>query len=451
MFKGLVMTACLACSGPAVAEPPQSPREAPADIVRYTLALRPDLRTGTVAGIESVEFTAGPGVTHLRFPANGLTIERATIDGRPVDFASTEQGVAFPLLQPPRSERTSTLRIVFAGKPRRGLVQQPAAIYSSYFACDWMFCLQDSPGDKAWFDLDLHLPAGASSVGSGRRLREQPSPDGLTVHRWRARRPYSPYLFSFAAGTLQFAERQQGGSRFTYVDASGAGADLVRLFEETPAIAAFFAAKAGLPLPEGGYTQVLVGGQEAQETASFSLIGRDALDRDLRDPAKQWIIAHELAHQWWGNLVTCATWQDFWLNEGFATFMTAAWKQHRFGEAAYQAELDIARGRVERAAELGYDKPLSWNGAYPSLSARRAIQYSKGALFLDRLRSEVGDPAFWSGIRTYTRRFAGKTVTSPDFERVMAEASGRDLSALFAQWVYGAPAAAAGSHALRSD
>jgi aminopeptidase N len=441
MLKRLLTIACLACSGGGAAEVPDATLNGPMDVVRYTLTLRPDIRTGTVSGVESVEFTAGKDVTHLRFSANGLTIERATIDGRPVDFAATGQEIAFTLPAPPRSGRTSTLRIVFAGKPKRGLTQQSAAIYSSYFACDWMFCLQDSPGDKAWFDLDLHLPTGASSVGSGRRLRELPGADGLTVHRWRARRPYSPYLFGFAAGTLQFARLQHGASRFTYVNASGGEADLNRLFDETPAIADFFASKAGLPLPDEGYTQVLVAGQEAQETASFSLIGRDALDRDLREPAKQWIIAHEMAHQWWGNLVTCATWQDFWLNEGFATFMTAAWKQHRFGEAAYQAELDVARGRVKRAEELGYDKPLTWNGAYPSLAMRRAVQYSKGALFLDRLRSDIGDRAFWGGIRTYTRSFAGKIVRSSDFERVMAEASGRDLSALFAQWVYGEPVA----------
>ena len=229
--------------------------------------------------------------------------------------------------------------------------------------------------------------------------------------------------------------------RFDFVNASGAEADLPSLFAETPAIASFFASKAGLPLPDRAYTQILVAGQEAQEAAGFSLIGRAALDRDLREPETQWIVAHELAHQWWGNLVTSATWQDFWLNEGFATFMTAAWKQHRFGEAAYQADLEIARTRLRRAAEIGFDMPLAWGGAYPSLPTRRAVQYSKGALFLDRLRTELGDAPFWNGIRSYTRRFAGGTVRSADFERAMEDASDRDLSALFAEWVYGRPGA----------
>jgi aminopeptidase N len=442
MLKRLLTIACLACSSGAFAEDRDLTRDAPMDVVRYALTLRPDIRTGMVAGVEAVEFRAGKDATHVRFSANALTIERATIDGKPVDFAAAGQAVAFTLPAPPREGRPSTLRIVFAGKPKRGLAPQPDAIYSSYSTCDWMFCLQDSPGDKAWFDLDLYLPTGALSVGTGRRLPQLPSTNGLTIHRWRALRPYSPYLFGFAAGALQFAERRHGGSRFTYVNASGAEADLERLFAETSAVAEFFEAKAGLPLPDKRYTQVLVTGKEAQEAANFSLIGKDTLDRDLGDPPTEWIIAHEMSHQWWGNLVTCATWNDVWLNEGFATFMTAAWKQHRFGDAAYQAELDVARGRVKRAAELGYDKPLTWSGAYPSLATRRAVQYSKGALFLDQLRSEIGDKAFWQGMRTYTRKFAGKTVRSSDFERVMVEASGRDLSAIFAQWVYEAPAGA---------
>ncbi|MFK4980152.1 M1 family aminopeptidase, partial [Klebsiella pneumoniae] len=83
-------------------------------------------------------------------------------------------------------------------------------------------------------------------------------------------------------------------------------------------------------------------------------------------------IVHELTHQWWGNLITCETLKDFWLNEGITTFMTAAWKQHRYGRAAYEAELNEARSRFEKARAMGFDKPLAWNGTYPTLGVRRA-------------------------------------------------------------------------------
>ena len=169
----------------------------------------------------------------------------------------------------------------------------------------------------------------------------------------------------------------------------------------------------------------------------MSLIGRKALERDLAEPETEWILIHELSHQFWGNLVTCDSWRSFWLNEGFATFMTAAWKEHRYGRAAYDAELGVARARLAKAREKGFDKPLEWDGDYPSTGVRRAVQYGKGALFLDHMRQVLGDDAFWAGVKRYTRAHAGGTVTTADLKAAMEAASGRDLSGDFARWVSG--------------
>lgn len=435
--KWLLGMTWLAVTGIASAEGQNVTGGAGFDIISYTVALRPDLETGAVSGIETIDFRSQAELTELHFSSNALVVKQAAIDGVPANFITTSEGISFALPPGARAGQRSTLNIHFGGTPRRGLIAKSGTIYASYFACDWMFCLQDTPGDKALFALDLYLPAGARSIGIGRQLSSIPGRDGLTVQRWRARRPYSPYLFGFAAGALRIVNRREAGSRFTFADATGGTTALVQLFDNTAAIASFLSGKAGLPLPGRAYTQILVAGREAQEAAGFSLIGKTILEQDRSDPQSQWILVHEMAHQWWGNLITCATWRDFWLNEGFATFMTAAWKQHRFGDTAYKAELDVARARVERAAAEGFDKPLRWNGKYPSLSTRRAVQYSKGALFLDKLRTEIGDDAFWRGIRAYTQRSAGRTVTSQDFERIMADVSGRDLSSLFKQWVYG--------------
>jgi aminopeptidase N len=191
-----------------------------------------------------------------------------------------------------------------------------------------------------------------------------------------------------------------------------------------------------MPLPDLRYSQLLVPGREAQEAAGFSLVGRNELERESSDPSLAWIISHEMAHQWWGNLVTCANWQDLWLNEGMATFMTAAWREHRDGPSAYQNELDVARRRLEQARAAGFDKPLNWPGKYPTLGLRRAVQYSKGALFLAQRRSKIGDAAFWNGIRRYTRKHAGGVVTSRDFQAAMEAGAGRSLAVMFDEWVY---------------
>src|SRR6202035_5746321 len=125
-----------------------------------------------------------------------------------------------------------------------------------------------------------------------------------------------------------------------------------------------------------------------------SIIGKDYLD-----PKIDWVIVHELSHQWWGNLITCATWKDFWLNEAITSFMVAAWREKRYGRAVYDADLNANRKGLAGLREKGMrDYPLAYGGVYPSVRQRRAIQYSKGALFMDHLRSVLGEDAFWAGL-----------------------------------------------------
>lgn len=419
-------------------QPTLSPPGAGFDVERYDVALRPDLASTAVSGTETVVVrVTSDRLQRMTFTRNALTVTGATLDGAPIDAVTGRDSIIFSLPRQLTRGQRASLRFRFEGTPARGVKPSAGGIYTSYFACDWMICLQDAPGDKAHFALDLSLPTGMVSFGVGRMLPVRAAPDGLALHRWRSTRPYSPYLFAFAAGPFTQASTRTAQGELTFLDATGSSADLATLFRQAPGIAAFLSGKAGLPLPDRQYAQILVPGREAQEAASLSLIGREELDRERDDPSSSWIIAHEMAHQWWGNLVTCATWQDAWLNEGVATFMVAAWEEHSAGRAAYDQELDLARRRVERVRVQGFDKPLAWGGAYPSLGIRRVVQYSKGALFLAHLREMIGDAAFWSGLRRYTRRHAGGTVTSRDFQRAMEQASRRDLSPLFAQWVYG--------------
>jgi aminopeptidase N len=299
-----------------------------------------------------------------------------------------------------------------------------------------MLCEQDRPGDKATFDLSLELPAGMTSVAGGEQIAERRLPSGNRLHVWRQARPYSAYLFGFSAGDFVQASGQVGPVELAYVSDAATATELTALFAPTGDMLRWFEAKAGVPFPQRRYTQVLVAGGAAQEASSFSVIGRRMIDPILATPQEDWVIAHELAHQWWGNLVTSEDWSQFWLNEGVTTFMVAAWKEHRWGRAAYDGEMQIARNARQRAADAGFDKPLSWPGEYQSLGVRRAVQYSKGALFMDALRTELGDAVFWAGLKRFTRAHVGGTVNSRDFQRAFEAEAGRSLQPLFDAWVY---------------
>jgi aminopeptidase N len=336
-------------------------------------------------------------------------------------------------------ERTA-IEISYSGKPLRGLIFGQDIAYTSYFACDWMICAQDRPGDKAALTLTLDLPPGLTSLGPGKMTRTKAA-KGRERHVWSELRPYSTFLFGFTAGRMTNAFLPSDGPTLAVLGERGTGDanSIQAMFATTREMLEFFQDTAGAPFPHPRYTQ-LVAGAEAQEASPFSIIGTQMIEPILKDPQEDWVVAHELAHQWWGNLVTCADWTEFWLNEGIVTFMTAAWKEHKHGRAAYDREMDLARKRLAAAAEAGFDKPLAWPGEYPSLRIRRAVQYAKGALFLDTLRTDLGDEKFWAGLKRFTQTHAGRTVSSKDFQAAMEAAAKRDLTPLFETWVTGSPA-----------
>ena len=408
------------------------------EVASYRLALTPDIQNRTVAGREAIILRATvDGVRRLNFSANALGIDTAALDG--VALAHTVEGdvLGFDLPRPLRRGRTVKLELSYHGRPARGFAGSATTLYTSYFACDWMVCSQNKFGEKAAFSLDLRVPAGMTSLSVGSMIARRPGPVGSEIHSWKAPRPYSAYLYGFAVGRFTRVSERAGSKRLTYLSDTADADELKRRLAGTREMVAFLSAKAGVPLPVADYGQLLVEGDEAQEAATYSVLGTNALPTKPDDPSEDWAIVHELTHQWWGNLITCETLKDFWLNEGITTFMTAAWKEHRYGRVAYDAELDVARSRLEKAQAMGFDKPLAWDGSYPTLGVRRAIQYSKAALFMAQLRVTLGDAGFWSGLRRYTRDHAGGTVTSIDLELAMEASSGRDLRLLFAEWVFG--------------
>ncbi len=425
-------------AGPGTAQAPQETAPgAGLDVLSYRVELTPDFQSKELTGSQRIEFRAlEDGLREVAFSNNALEILSAETGGRPVGVTRRGNALVFTLPRPLRRGQPATLRLSYRGQPKRGVNFTGNSVFTSYWACDWMICNQDAPGDKAKFELSLRLPGGMRSLSAGTLRSVRTDTGGAQVHLWRESRPYSAYLYGFAAGPFRELSERQAGAELSYLSATASPEEMKALLSTTGAMVRFLEAKAGLPLPARRYTQLLVAGDEAQEAATYSVIGLKQIEPILSDPKEDWVIVHELAHQWWGNLVTAKNWHHFWLNEGIVTFMTAAWKEHRFGRAAYEAELDIARRRLGRLKEAGGERPLAFAGTYPSLSARRAVQYSKGALFLNHLRTELGEQAFWAGLKMFTRTHAGGVVESRDFQRALEKASGRDLSATFDEWVY---------------
>ncbi|MBI1212929.1 MAG: M1 family peptidase [Alphaproteobacteria bacterium] len=404
-------------------------------VLAYEIELRPDFGAKTVSGVERIRFVSlADGLSMVSFSANSLAVTASsrdailpneTVDGRRL----------IHLGKPLRKGGEETLTLSFKGPAPKGLVFGDDTVYANYFTCDAVICDEDRPGDKAPVDMRVIVPTGMEVVAPGRLLGRERHHETVTW-RWHEPRPTSPHLIGFAAG--RFARTALPGRNPGLVVLAGARAEqAAAMFADTRRTLEFFEEKSGVRYDAAAYTQVLVVGDEAQEAARHSIIGAEEIGAVPKDPTEDWVIAHELSHQWWGNSLTCADWSELWLNEGFAVFMTAAWKEHRWGRAAYDHEIELANKRWAKAKEKGFDVPLSWKGKYPSLGLKRAMAYGKSVVFLDKLRTDFGDKVFWRAIKSYTRAHKNSVVTAIDLQKAFEAATNRNLSALFAEWVFG--------------
>jgi aminopeptidase N len=430
----LVVIVVLAGSSPGSAQPD----ERGFDVLGYSATIEPDISAKTITGTVRVELKmlAAAGRDSIELNRGELTIDSVREDGTPLPF---EQPARLLRVRLPHAKagQTRAIDVAYHGAPRNGLVFVPerTQVYTIFSTSQWLVCV-DAPDDKATLQLQVILPAGLRAVGSGRFVGARPQPNGSVVHEWREDRPAPSYTFGFAAGKFEEATATQRGVALRYLGEQLSPAELARAFRDTPDMLAFFEERAGVPYPGSGYTQVLVANTIGQEAGGFALLS-DAYGRALADnPEAAGLSAHEIAHQWWGNGVTCREWTHFWLNEGFATFMAAAYKEHRFGHAAYLRDIESARDRYEQVRQAGGDRSLMFPEWTRPSANDRTLVYQKGAYVLHQLRETLGERAFWRGIRDYTRRYFGASVTTIDFQRAMEASTKQDLSAFFAKWVY---------------
>jgi len=319
----------------------------------------------------------------------------------------------------------------------------PDQVWAGYNTPAWMPTVQD-PSQRATLSLRITAPADLRIAASGRLVAQRTEGDGLRMHSFALERPSPPFLYAFAIGRFDDAELTVDDLKLRAL--GPVGADLNSVLAITAPIYRFLKTHIGIALPLSEYLQVFVSGDTAQEAAGMALLSAEALDEVRKDPTDDWMFSHELSHQWFGWLVPCADFSDFWLNEGFATFLAAAFKEQRWGRGAYERELDVWRSRSAKVHTQGRDAPISLSppGAGPRKAPReselqsRGVTYYRGGLVLHKLRNELGESAFWAGIQRYVRERTGKSARTEDLRAALEAASGRDLKDFFFKWVYSA-------------
>ncbi len=317
---------------------------------------------------------------------------------------------------------------------------------------DWL-PVDDHPDDKLTADFYIAAPAGLRAIANGRLLGSRPlpgrGPAAGRVFHWRMDQPISPYLLTFYIGRWTRVEaRGPGGVPLEYdVRPDETPAEARAEYGRTPAMMAYFERLTGVAYPWAKYAEVqnpgfFSGLENASATEFPGSYPQNATLAELRAAAggADVGIAHELSHQWFGDLVTCNNWSQLWLNEGFATFMQFTWDQHARGKdrAIWDRH---ANNRVFWRATVGGGHALVTNVYTSPWGMFDAITYNKGGAAIRLLRDQMGRQAFWRAIHAYLLRYRYRGATTRQFRQAMETASRRSWRAFFQQWYFtpGAP------------
>jgi len=446
----------------ASAQPPVSGRSRTYDLLDVALELRVDEREAAFEGAVVNTILPFDRATHsVEFDCAGLAVRSVTLDGAELPFEIVESRLRVEIGETGAEGRPLPIRIAYGGSnPRRGLhfirpdetdPDRPTQIWSQGQPEDNRFWIPtyDFPNDPATVSASFTVRRPLVAVSNGGLVRvEDASVDGGAEGEWRTFRfrseqPIATYLIAVAIGEWETYRDAADGVPLEYHVPPGTGeARARRSLGATPEMLRFFREKIGVPFPYGKYAQVCVRDFVAggMENAACTIL----TDRTLHDErtgleeSSEGLVAHELAHQWFGDLVTCRDWSHLWLNEGFATYFAALWTRERRGEDAFRLEM---REQQESFLRRESRNPTSMVVPTWEREANRGREsnneYTKGASVLYMLHGLLGEELWWKAIRSYLESHAFGNVDSHEFRIAVEEATGRELEWFFRQWVYG--------------
>ena len=396
------------------------------------------------------------GAAYVEFDAVEMRIERVRLSGRKTAPPYSYDGnrLRIGLGAGRKAGRRLTTSVSYTASPRRGLYfvgpddaypDKPLQVWSQGQDEDsrhWFPCV-DFPNEMATSEVIVTVPKPLTAVSNGELLRTTERRGRRTFH-WRQDQPHVAYLLSVAAGEFTEIRQRAGGVPVRYYIAKGRGADGRRALGRTPDMIRFFSERLGIPYPYAKYAQVVVGdfifgGMEnvSATTLTDTILHDERAHPDFGD-AVDGLVAHELAHQWFGDLLTCRDWAHGWLNEGFATYFDALFAEHHRGVDEFRLGMRANAEIYLRDDRTRYRRPVVSNTYNEPIDLFDRQFYEKGSWVLHMLRFNLGDELFWKAIRHYAQKHQGGNVTTPDLQRAIEESTGRNMDSFFDQWVYGA-------------
>jgi aminopeptidase N len=440
----------LAAVASAVVAAPASadtyPRQPGVDVVHYAFRLALSDDTNEIDGEAAVELAVrADGLAAIELDlARTMTVTEVRSGGAAVAFERPGDRLRVPLEPPGRAGEARRVVVRYRGAPAAGLlIANNRYGERTFFSDNWpdkarqWLPVIDHPYDKATSEFVVTAPAHYQVVSNGRLVEETDTSEGRRVTRWRSSVPIAPWLFCLGVARFAVEHRPEWRGRpiDTWVYPQDRDPGFSVFAEPTTAALDFFSDRIG-PYSYERLGQVVANGVRGGMEAASSIFYGDESVRAKQTRRWRDVIVHEIAHQWWGNAVTEADWDDVWLSEGFATYFT-----HLFVEHADGRDEMVAALRADRDAIRAFDRENpDYRVVHDGLADMTKVvsgpgTYKKGGWTLHMLRGVVGDAAFWEGIRAYYRAHRDANARTADLRRAMEEAAGRDLGWFFDEWL----------------
>jgi aminopeptidase N len=412
------------------------------DVAHYDLRLTYQPATDLLSGTTTISATTTQELSSFNLDF-GLKVNSVRVNNAPAKFANDPKDHSELVVTPAKAlarNQAITVVVNYADTPSKVVIDgftgwkktpDGALAVDEPQIAEWWFPSSDHPTDKATYDVSVEVPDNVSAISNGTLVRKTKQRAGWTRWNWRSTQPQATYLTSLEVGAFQVNESTTpDGKPFVtaYDPALGASLEAAKAsVERTPEINEFLASQFG-PYPfeaQGGVVTPGIG--FSLENQTRPVYG----GRNFRSGSNTTLIAHENAHQWFGDSVALGRWSDIWLNEGFASYAEYLWSEHE-GE-----------GTVAELAEYVYqsypaDDPF-WQVLPADPGAAKQFDgavYDRGALTLQALRKAVGDDKFFEILKTWATTKKGGTGVIPEFIALSEKISGKPLHDLFQTWLY---------------
>ena len=442
-----------ALSGQAVdysQKPLQSERSRSFDALHYLVKIALDLDRKSFEGATTVTLSSfRDGLEACVLDAEEFAVTSVVDEyGSPLRFEQSDKELKVVLLRPAKFGKIVTFTCKYNGRePRKGLQfvdetpENPRLVWSDSWPDNvhhWFPCF-DYPNDKATSEIVATVKAGLKVASNGRLVGvfEDPAAGTVTYH-WSQEPPHSTYLIFLAAAPYVVVRDSYRTLPVNYWVYPGDEAKARPTYGKTPRMIAFFNEIFGYDYPWQKYDQISVPlGGGAESTSATAMTQRIMVaEEDEPDFSAIGIVSHELAHQWWGDLITLRSWGHAWMNESFGTYSDYLYFRHEKGDDEGAVNLQDKLAAYLREAKTRYIRPIVSDRYDRPEDMFDSHSYPKGALVLHMLRSILGDEIFFKTLGQFLHRYAFDAVDTADFIRSVKTVTGQNLDWFFDQWLF---------------